>query len=88
MLEQVKPAAPGGRRMSSEEQEARNVPSSARPSPHGCGCEATSLDPDGDVRGGIVLDDLAVDGLPPPMAGVLIDPGTSPGAEDPREPQP
>ncbi|WP_144761814.1 esterase family protein [Curtobacterium sp. 9128] len=32
------------------------------------------LDPDGDVRGGIVLDDLAAEGSLPPMIGVFVDP--------------
>lgn len=34
------------------------------------------LDPDGDVRGGIVLDNLAAAGDLPPMTGVFVDPGT------------
>jgi enterochelin esterase family protein len=33
------------------------------------------LDPDGDVRGGVVLDNLASDGSLPPMIGVFVDPG-------------
>ena len=33
------------------------------------------LDPDGDVRGGIVLDNLAAAGAIPPMIGVFVDPG-------------
>jgi enterochelin esterase family protein len=34
------------------------------------------LDPEGDVRGGIVLDNLAARGDLPPMVGVFVDPGT------------
>ena len=33
------------------------------------------LDPEGDVRGGIVLDNLAAQGAVPPMIGVFVDPG-------------
>ena len=33
------------------------------------------LDPDGDVRGGIVLDNLAAAGSLPPMVSVFVDPG-------------
>uniref|UniRef100_UPI003703A2A8 alpha/beta hydrolase n=1 Tax=Vibrio cidicii TaxID=1763883 RepID=UPI003703A2A8 len=33
------------------------------------------LDPDGDVRGGIVLDNLSAAGGVPPMIGVFVDPG-------------
>lgn len=33
------------------------------------------LDPAGDVRGGIVLDNLAASGAIPPMLGVFVDPG-------------
>jgi len=33
------------------------------------------LDPEGDVRGGIVLDNLAARGELPPMVGVFVDPG-------------
>lgn len=33
------------------------------------------LDPDGDVRGGIVLDNLVHQGAIPPMIGVFVDPG-------------
>ncbi|MFJ3405236.1 alpha/beta hydrolase [Promicromonospora sp. NPDC090134] len=33
------------------------------------------LDPDGDVRGGIVLDNLVHDGAIPPTLGVFVDPG-------------
>lgn len=42
------------------------------------------LDPDGDVRGGIVLDNLAGDGLLSSTVGVFVDPGTFPDAEDPK----
>lgn len=42
------------------------------------------LDPDGDVRGAIVLDNLAGDGYLPPMVGVFVDPGTFPDAENPK----
>lgn len=42
------------------------------------------LDPDGDVRGGIVLDNLARGGGIPPVVGVFVDPGTFPGAENPK----
>lgn len=42
------------------------------------------LDPDGDVRGGIVLDNLAGYGALPPMVGVFVDPGTFPDAERPK----
>jgi enterochelin esterase-like enzyme len=34
------------------------------------------LDPEGDVRGGVVLDNLAAASALPPMIGVFIDPGT------------
>lgn len=43
------------------------------------------LDPDADVRGGIVLDNLIHEGAIPPMVGVFVDPGVFPGADDPEE---
>ncbi len=42
------------------------------------------LDPDDDVRGGIVLDNLIEAGAIPPMIGVFVDPGVFPHAEDLR----
>jgi Enterochelin esterase and related enzymes len=43
------------------------------------------LDPEDDVRGGIVLDNLIHDGAIPPMIGVFVDPGVFPGVDDPRK---
>ncbi|WP_020014261.1 alpha/beta hydrolase [Promicromonospora sukumoe] len=43
------------------------------------------LDPDGDVRGGIVLDNLVHDGAIPPTIGVFVDPGIFPDRPDPVE---
>jgi len=43
------------------------------------------LDPDGDVRGGIVLDNLVHAGDLPPTIGVFVDPGLFPDVEDPDE---
>jgi len=43
------------------------------------------LDPEGDVRGAIVLDNLIADGSIPPMIGVFVDPGVIPGIEDARK---
>lgn len=40
------------------------------------------LDPDGDVRAGIVLDNLAPE--LPPMVGVFVDPGVFPDASEPK----
>lgn len=41
------------------------------------------LDPAGDVRGGIVLDNLTHAGAIPPMVGVFVDPGVHEGEVDP-----
>ncbi|GAA2223727.1 alpha/beta hydrolase-fold protein [Promicromonospora sukumoe] len=41
------------------------------------------LDPEGDVRGGIVLDNLVHDGAIPPTIGVFVDPGVFPDLADP-----
>ncbi|MFD7022417.1 hypothetical protein [Promicromonospora sukumoe] len=41
------------------------------------------LDPEGDVRGGIVLDNLVHDGAIPPTIGVFVDPGVFPDLIDP-----
>lgn len=43
------------------------------------------LDPDDDVRGGIVLDNLIHSGAIPPMVGVFVDPGVFPEIDDPHE---
>ncbi|MEJ7831442.1 MAG: alpha/beta hydrolase-fold protein [Nocardioides sp.] len=43
------------------------------------------LDPDDDIRGGIVLDNLIAAGAIPPMVGIFVDPGLFPEVEDPRE---
>ncbi|MFE7505208.1 alpha/beta hydrolase [Promicromonospora sp. NPDC057488] len=43
------------------------------------------LDPDGDVRGGIVLDNLVHDGRLPVMIGVFVDPGVFEDRADPAE---
>lgn len=42
------------------------------------------LDPDGDVRAGIVLDNLTHDGQMPVTISVFVDPGVFPDAEDPK----
>ncbi|SFX61152.1 enterochelin esterase [Streptomyces atratus] len=42
------------------------------------------LDPDGEVRGSIVLDNLVHRGAIPVTIGVFVDPGVFPGAEDPK----
>lgn len=42
------------------------------------------LDPDGDVRAGIMLDNLAHRDALPPMIGVFVDPGLFPGADNPK----
>ncbi|WP_076263664.1 alpha/beta hydrolase [Intrasporangium flavum] len=41
------------------------------------------LDPDGEVRAGIVLDNLVASGALPPTIGVFVDPGVFAGVEDP-----
>lgn len=43
------------------------------------------LDPDGDVRGGIVLDNLAAGGELPPTVGVFVDPGVFADQEPPAK---
>ena len=43
------------------------------------------LDPDGEVRGSIVLDNLVHAGDLPPTIGVFVDPGVFPNVEDPDE---
>jgi enterochelin esterase-like enzyme len=42
------------------------------------------LDPEGEVRGGIVLDNLVRNGDLPVTIGVFVDPGIFPGAEQPK----
>lgn len=42
------------------------------------------LDPDAQVRGGIVLDNLVHTGDLPPTIGVFVDPGVVPGREQPK----
>lgn len=42
------------------------------------------LDPDGDVRGGVVLDNLVHSGDIPVTIGVFVDPGIFEGAENPK----
>ncbi|MGW2571639.1 hypothetical protein [Streptomyces sp. NPDC001537] len=42
------------------------------------------LDPDGEVRGAVVLDNLVQRGDIPVTIGVFVDPGVFPGAEDPK----
>src|SRR6185437_6934286 len=42
------------------------------------------LDPDGEVRGGIVLDNLVHNGDIPVTIGVFVDSGIFPGAEQPK----
>ncbi|WP_435743509.1 alpha/beta hydrolase [Microbacterium sp. PMB16] len=42
------------------------------------------LDPDGDVRAGIVLDNLAHHGGIPPLVSVFVDPGVFPDAAEPK----
>lgn len=42
------------------------------------------LDPQGDVRGGIVLDNLVRAGAIPPMIGVFVDPGVFDPPHDPK----
>jgi enterochelin esterase family protein len=43
------------------------------------------LDPDDDIRGAIVLDNLIDAGAIPPMVGLFVDPGVFPEVESPRE---
>lgn len=43
------------------------------------------LDPDHDLRGAIVLDNLIAAGAVPPMVGIFVDPGVFPDVEDPRK---
>lgn len=43
------------------------------------------LDPDDDIRGAIVLDNLIDAGAIPPMVGLFVDPGVFPEVENPRE---
>ena len=43
------------------------------------------LDPDDDVRGGIVLDNLIHSGAIPPMVGVFVDAGVFPEIDDPHD---
>jgi enterochelin esterase family protein len=43
------------------------------------------LDPEGEVRGGIVLDNLVQVGVLPPTIGVFVDPGLLVGVDDPDE---
>ena len=42
------------------------------------------LDPEGDVRAGVVLDNLAAQGAIPPTVGVFVDPGIRTASEDPK----
>jgi len=42
------------------------------------------LDPEGDVRAGVVLDNLAARHAVPPVIGVFVDPGIRPAAEIPK----
>lgn len=42
------------------------------------------LDPHGDVRAGIVLDNLAASGELPAMVGVFVDPGVFPDSDEPK----
>ncbi|NOW00767.1 enterochelin esterase-like enzyme [Isoptericola chiayiensis] len=42
------------------------------------------LDPDGEIRGGVVLDNLVRSGQIPPIIGVFVDPGVFPDAGDPE----
>jgi enterochelin esterase family protein len=42
------------------------------------------VDPDGDLRGPIVLDNLIAAGVVPPMVGVFVDPGVFPEFDDAR----
>lgn len=42
------------------------------------------LDPHGDVRAGVVLDNLAADGSLPPLIGVFVDPGVFPDSDEPK----
>ncbi|MEG3616328.1 alpha/beta hydrolase [Isoptericola haloaureus] len=42
------------------------------------------LDPDGEIRGGVVLDNLVHRGEIPPTIGVFVDPGVFPDVEDPE----
>ncbi len=42
-----------------------------------------NLNPEGDVRAGVVLDNLVHAGEIPPMVGVFVDPGVFPGVNDP-----
>ncbi|PWJ51152.1 enterochelin esterase [Quadrisphaera granulorum] len=43
-----------------------------------------TLDPQGEVRGAVVLDNLVHRGEVPPTVGVFVDPGVFPGAEQPK----
>lgn len=43
------------------------------------------LDPEDDVRGGILLDNLIHEGAIPRMVGVFVDPGVFPGVNDPTK---
>lgn len=43
-----------------------------------------TLDPDAEVRGAVVLDDLVHRGEVPPTVGVFVDPGVFPGAVQPK----
>lgn len=63
--------------------------------PAGCGVEEPAgllvfqdgwwnLDPEGEVRAGVVLDNLVHAGDVPPTIGVFVDPGVFPGAENPK----
>lgn len=42
------------------------------------------LDPEGEIRGGVVLDNLVHHGDLPVTIGVFVDPGVLDGAEDPK----
>lgn len=42
------------------------------------------LDPDGTIRGAIVLDNLVAAGDVPPMVGIFVDPGVFPHYDDPQ----
>lgn len=46
------------------------------------------LDPEGQVRAGIVLDNLVASGALPPTLGVFVDPGVFADVEDPDEQEP
>lgn len=95
----VQPGVPGGRTASFTWSSSRIYPGTSRTVwvhvPAGCPPDRPAgllvfqdgwwyLDPAGDVRAGVVLDNLVHAGQIPPTIGVFVDPGVREGCAEPR----